>query len=163
MGTTLKDITGQKFGLLTVVGRAPSGADGRVRWNCVCSGGGPRCKGQAVVLSKRLPGGTTKSCGCLSTKSVPPPSPGDMFGRWRLVRAAEPAPGKKARWVCVCSCQEATEKVVDQAALRKGLSKSCGCYKREQTSALISARHEYIAFLSHLRKEAEAEGVAVDF
>ncbi len=159
---TVKDLTGQKFGHLTVVDRAPSDARGNARWNCVCSGGGPRCKGRTVVDSGALLRGNTKSCGCLSTKSVPPPSPGDMFGRWRLVRQEETI-RRESRWLCVCSCPEATEKIILQSNLRKGLSTSCGCYKREQISALTSARHEYSAFLARLRSEAEAHGAAGDF
>jgi hypothetical protein len=158
MGRPLKDLTGQQFGLLTVVGRAPSDARGETRWNCVCSGGGPRCKGQTVVLSKNLLRGKAKGCGCLSAMSVPPPSPGDMFGRWRLVRQEETIRGGR-RWLCVCSCPEATEKVVNQDTLRRGESTSCGCYNREQ----ISARNEHSAFLSRLRSEARAHGAAVDF
>jgi len=162
MGKPLKDITGQKFGHLTVVSRAPSDADGRVRWNCVCSGGGPRCKGQTVALSRTLLSGGTKSCGCLAAKNVPPPSPGDMFGRWRLVRQEETIRGSRT-WLCVCSCPEATEKIVKQDSLRSGLSTSCGCYNREQASARASARNEHTAFLSRLRSEARAHGAAVDF
>jgi len=158
----VKDLTGQAFGLLTVVSRAPQRVNRSQTWNCVCAGGGPQCKGRTVVVSSCLLSGATKSCGCLSPKSVPPPSPGDMFGRWRLVRQEETIRGK-ARWLCVCSCPEATEKVVGQGDLRSGLSKSCGCYHREQASARASARNEYSAFLSRLRKEAEAHGAAIDF
>jgi len=161
MGKPLKDITGQKFGLLTVVSRAPSNAHGHAMWNCVCSGGGPRCKGQTVVGSSNLHRGQ-KSCGCLAVMSLPPPSTGDMFGRWRLVRREETI-RNRARWLCVCSCPEATEKIITQANLRNGHSTSCGCYKRELLSALFSARNEHTAFLARLRSEAEAEGAAVDF
>ena len=158
----LKDLTGQTFGLLTVVSRAPPSVRRETRWNCVCSGGGPRCKGQTVVSSRDLVSGKTKGCGCLPRTSVPPPSPGDMFGRWRLVRQEETIRGAR-RWLCVCSCPSATEKIIKQAELRRGKSTSCGCYHREQASAKASALHEHNAFLSRLRNEARAHGVAIDF
>lgn len=51
------DLTGQRFGRLTVVGRF---AETGKRWGCVCD-----CGGQAVVVGAKLRSGHTKSCGCL--------------------------------------------------------------------------------------------------
>lgn len=57
----LIDLTGQKFGRLTVIEmsseRTPSG---RVKWNCKCS-----CGNVSVVSSLGLRQGSSKSCGCL--------------------------------------------------------------------------------------------------
>lgn len=157
MGRPSNDITGQNFGSLTAVSRYPFGATRGDRWSCVCSGGGVRCKGQTVVRVGELLKGQ-RSCGCLSVRSAPLASPGDMFGRWRVVSQKESIQGRP-RWLCVCSCPEATEKIIEQRALRRGATKSCGCYAREQTSAY----NEHKAFLSRLRSEAEAQGAAVDF
>ena len=57
-----KDLTGQKFGMLTVLGFAPDGkrADGSnlVRFYCVCD-----CGKEVVVTGKYLTSGDIKSCG----------------------------------------------------------------------------------------------------
>ena len=50
------DISGQKFGRLTVLGRA----EGQCRWLCKCQCGNP-----TVTRSNNLRSGGTRSCGCL--------------------------------------------------------------------------------------------------
>ena len=59
MGTFI-DLTGQRFGLLTVVGRAGSSKHWQALWHCECD-----CGGKAVVQTQNLKKGVTKSCGCL--------------------------------------------------------------------------------------------------
>ena len=53
---------------------------------------------------------------------------GQQFGRWTVV-SRSPHP-KVTMWNCLCKC--GNEKVVIGAYLRRGLSKSCGCYRRER-------------------------------
>lgn len=60
----LIDLTGQRFGRLTVIERAhdyvyPNGKT-RVQWLCKCD-----CGNYCVVLGTNLKKGTSKSCGCL--------------------------------------------------------------------------------------------------
>src|SRR5438128_9527292 len=55
------DITGQKFGRLTVVARHGSNTHGAAQWACSCS-----CGKEAIIIDGRdLRKGITKSCGCL--------------------------------------------------------------------------------------------------
>ena len=54
-----KDLTGEKFGRLTVLGF--SHMKHRAQWSCRCE-----CGNKKVVASDRLVSGKTKSCGCLS-------------------------------------------------------------------------------------------------
>lgn len=56
-----KDITGQRFGRLVVIGRAGHSKNRRVLWNCQCD-----CGQRRVVAGVSLRRGDTKSCGCLS-------------------------------------------------------------------------------------------------
>lgn len=56
-----KDITGQKFGRLTVVEFAYKGKGNRAVWRCVCD-----CGNVTYVPGKSLRSGNTKSCGCMS-------------------------------------------------------------------------------------------------
>jgi hypothetical protein len=55
------DLTGQRFGRLTVLHRASRQPDGRARWACQCV-----CGRESVVDGKSLRSGNTRSCGCLS-------------------------------------------------------------------------------------------------
>jgi hypothetical protein len=53
------DLTGQRFGRLTVLSRAGSAA-GPAQWRCRCE-----CESLLVVWAVNLKAGRTKSCGCL--------------------------------------------------------------------------------------------------
>ncbi len=57
----VKDITGHRFGRLTVISRAPS-VQGctNVRWICKCV-----CGGETVARGSSLRNGSVQSCGCL--------------------------------------------------------------------------------------------------
>jgi DNA-directed RNA polymerase subunit RPC12/RpoP len=54
----LIDMTGEKFGRLTVTSRAPNNGT-RAAWHCLCD-----CGSTLIVDGKKLRGGHTKSCGC---------------------------------------------------------------------------------------------------
>lgn len=56
----LIDLTGKKFGRLTVIDRAPNSAKCETRWNCVCE-----CGAKTTVRGKNLIQGITRSCGCI--------------------------------------------------------------------------------------------------
>lgn len=68
----LIDITGERFGRLTVlshcgnrkIGRAGNEYATRVLWLCRCD-----CGNLAVVMGQNLRGGLTRSCGCLRTET----------------------------------------------------------------------------------------------
>lgn len=57
-----EDLTGKRFGKLTVISRAEN-IGVKTAWNCVCD-----CGKSVVVISNSLKTGNTKSCGCLSRK-----------------------------------------------------------------------------------------------
>ena len=66
----LLDLTGQKFGILTVIKRTsqPIGVNRtenrpRSYWYCECD-----CGGSKIVRTSSLKNGCTKSCGCLNGK-----------------------------------------------------------------------------------------------
>ncbi len=119
-----RDITGQRFGLLTAVspvGLLP-GKRG-VIWHCVCD-----CGGEVDAPLSQLRAGYRKSCGCLSH---PPLKDfiGKRFGHLTVLAYA----GKRAgmhRWRCLCDCGKET--VVGQTLLQSGKTKSCGCLQEKQ-------------------------------
>lgn len=59
----LDDLTGRRFGRLTVEFQAPS-VKGRTRWACVCE-----CGNRTTTDASRLKQGHTKSCGCLADEA----------------------------------------------------------------------------------------------
>lgn len=71
MANGFEDLTGQKFGKLTVVKRADDkvykNGDRRTRWHCVCDCG---CDKDIIVLAKLLKNNHTTSCGCTRSERV---------------------------------------------------------------------------------------------
>lgn len=65
MQKVLIDLTGQRFGRLTVIDRAENAKNNHARWRCVCDCGNVR-----VVVGNSLRAGVTKSCGCYSRERV---------------------------------------------------------------------------------------------
>jgi len=60
------DLTGQKFGRLTVVSRAGRNKHRKATWNCICECG----NALSVVTSGDLKNGHTQSCGCFRVQRV---------------------------------------------------------------------------------------------
>lgn len=68
-----KDITGMKFGKLTVIQRAGLTNNGKVKWLCQCE-----CGNTTTVCGTDLRLGATQSCGCLRSK-------GELYIRQYLI------------------------------------------------------------------------------
>lgn len=61
------DLTGMRFGRLTVIGRSTdiASSGGRAQWNCSCS-----CGRHVTVRGYALRGGNSQSCGCLRKEQI---------------------------------------------------------------------------------------------
>ena len=59
-----KDLTGQTFHELTVLGQAGRDKHGKILWKCKCS-----CGNECITLGRHLTNGHCKSCGCLKNKN----------------------------------------------------------------------------------------------
>lgn len=58
-----KDLSGMKFGQLSVVEKNGKDKYGKIRWKCICS-----CGNEYTTLGRHLTNGHCKSCGCLLNK-----------------------------------------------------------------------------------------------
>lgn len=61
----LKDLTGERFGRLTVLKRAGTNSSRKPVWECLCD-----CGNSKNIVSQSLLNGTTKSCGCLRKEQL---------------------------------------------------------------------------------------------
>lgn len=115
------DITGHKYGRLTAL----SFADNR-KWLCRCD-----CGKEKTVSYDNLVAGRTKSCGCLADENRRgrfDNIEGRRYGRLLVLERAEAQYGLTT-WLCRCDC--GNETVVTACNLKKGHTKSCGCYRRD--------------------------------
>lgn len=132
----LKDLTGQRFGRLTVMSRASNkGKD--TCWNCICH---CNCGNEVevVVLGGNLVSGHTTSCGCVRRELVSERNlnnlVGQIFGRLTVISRAENK-SEHTCWNCICSCGgENCVTVVLGSNLVTGHTESCGCTFKETHS-----------------------------
>lgn len=117
------DLTGQKFGDLTVVSRAENTKGGQARWNCKC-----KCGKELVVCGCDLRKGIRTDCGKHKQAWNFDDLTGKRFGRLTVIDRAKNY-RQQVQWNCVCDCGKKT--VVRALYLRNGMTKSCGCYKSE--------------------------------
>lgn len=68
--STFAELTGRKFGRLTVISRAPDLKKWSPRWNCSCTCGGATISGSYGLLS-----GQSTSCGCVNKERIGAKSP----------------------------------------------------------------------------------------
>lgn len=114
----LIDLTGKRFGKLTVESRAPSGADNSARWNCKCD-----CGNVCVVSGRSLRKSKVTDCGCETVRFHD--LTGQRFGHLTAEVKMPPTGDGKTRWQCRCDC--GTICTVLSYDLRTGKKTDCGC------------------------------------
>lgn len=124
------DLTGQRFGRLTVIRKAESRGS-NAWWECVCD-----CGNTHTVRSTELRTGASRSCGCLKGSHLKDLT-GQRFGKLTVISRAETKKDRKARWLCRCDC--GNETIVIGRSLRVGMTQSCGCKSIERCAAMGKA------------------------
>lgn len=123
------NLTGQRFGSLTVVDRAENNSKGNTQWNCICD-----CGGRKIVLGYDLTHGRTTTCGCkLYLKDKPSPKRidlvGQKFGKLTVTSLNEDKSKKGVLyWNCLCDCGNTF--VASGSNLKNRNSSHCGCSKK---------------------------------
>ena len=125
---------GQRYGRLTVVAKTDRRVSNRVVWECRCD-----CGNTTYVTSAHLANGNTTSCGCARTGTNLLDLSGQRFGRLTVLRRTDRHMGHSVIWECLCDCGNTA--YVASTNLRKGYTKSCGCFGSE-----VSKKSVKIAF-----------------
>lgn len=125
----LLNLTGQRFGLLTVLKRIHNkGKDnGHSHWLCSCD-----CGKEKIVRGGSLKNGTSRSCGCLAEKSKRKhfkDITGQRFGKLVVLNKTDKRISRFVVWECKCDCGNTCE--IISASLTNGRTKSCGCLKEK--------------------------------
>lgn len=121
------DLTGKRFGRLTVLCRAEN-ARNMLRYRCRCD-----CGKEKVVFAHNLRTGSTNSCGCQQYARPPKPKDdltGKTFGELTIIKKTTcPVDSlhstRTSWWLCKCSCGK--EVVKSREYLRASRKASCGC------------------------------------
>lgn len=139
----LKDLTGQRFGKLVVIGRGEDKVrkDGRTRpkWRCKCD-----CGNEKEVFGDNLVNGNTRSCGCLANDNKELNFIGKKFGRLTVISRVENYIDKNGKphsaWKCKCEC--GNDVFIRGTYLKNGSVKSCGCLNKDKLREMLTIHGE---------------------
>lgn len=138
MGRKILDLTGQKYGRLTVVKEVERNGYTR-RWLCKCE-----CGNETIVTQPNLRNGHTTSCGCVqrekTSKSNTVDLTGRKFGRLTVVERSGTAKNRKVVWLCKCECGNVAR--VQSDKLLNGTTTSCGCARNDAGKAVQQVLNE---------------------
>lgn len=113
----IMDLTGHRFGALTVLEKGPRTSSGKIQWLCKCD-----CGNMVLRRTDNL-GKKTCSCGCLTNvKNI---ALGTRFGKLTVISSLG-----KGWFLCKCDC--GGEKITLGRRLRRGDVESCGCLLHEK-------------------------------
>ena len=139
-----QDLTGQRFGLLTVL-KLNKSEKGILTWDCVCD-----CGKHRIVSSNTLKHTPNISCGCNNrkTKEINGIKVGEKFKditgqkfNHLTVVELESNLNQKAIWKCQCDC--GNFKNVNGKDLKSGHTKSCGCLQKK--TKIVRSKNQRIA------------------
>jgi len=125
-----KDLTGQRFGFLTVIRRIENYVTKQGKqlsqWECLCD-----CGNYTTAYTALLTTGHKKSCGCQKHGKEPIDLTNQRFGKLTVIERVGTRNGSPL-WKCKCDCGNEIETITQR--LRNGEAKSCGCYIRDWIS-----------------------------
>ena len=124
-----KDMTGERYGMLTVIEYVGKDKFNNALWRCKCD-----CGQEKIVNRRRLISGDTRSCGCLHERRLA----GQKFGRLLVIEKVGTNEARHNVWRCKCDC--GNEKQVSATDIVSGHTRSSGCLMRE-TSAKMFTTH----------------------
>lgn len=111
------DLTGQKYGMLTVLRMGDRLNDGSIAWWCLCE-----CGVEKQLRSGHFKAGRVISCGCAAKGRN---LIGQKFGMLEVIESYDNERHGVKYWKCICECGET--KVCQGSHLRSGQTTSCGC------------------------------------
>jgi len=136
------DLTGQRFGRLTVLSQDTSNPKPGAWWDAVCD-----CGQNKKVSTHSLQSGKTSSCGCLRKELQSQRRQLDLVGvRFGRLVAIERL-GLNSRgnylWRCQCDCGKTVVKGTNSLGCR---ANSCGCLRRETAASSREVDMEGVRF-----------------
>ena len=133
-----KDLTGQIFSELTILGPTHKRQNGAIVWQCQCS-----CGNITEVPTGNLQTGHTRSCGHLHNTLIANRGDivGQRYGRLVVEKFLYSNENKQCVWQCKCDCGNSTTGTTNQ--LNSGKKLSCGCLKSKGEQKIIELLQQY--------------------
>ena len=119
-----KDLTGMRFGRLTVVKATKERKYEHIIWECICD-----CGNTTYVMGANLVRGSTNSCGCLRRERTAESNLKNLVGqRFGSVVVTAPTAQRYRRymvWECLCNCGKVN--YIPSNTLKRAGAKLCDC------------------------------------
>lgn len=144
------DLTNKKFGKLTGVSYAYTDERGRARWVFECE-----CGNKKILSTHNVKQGTTRSCGCAGIKDIT----GKKYNKLTAISLGCIV-GGRTYWKFRCEC--GTEKLIDAASVKCGLTKGCGCGNIEQSEKKMKPGTGDRVLYSSYADRAKRKGLTFD-
>ena len=123
----IKDLSGKKFGMLTVLCDSGKRIGRSVVWHCQCD-----CGNYKDAVGYDLERGNITSCGCKKEHDLS----GERFGRLVVIKRDHKDKNNNWYWLCQCDCGKTP--IFQGGALTSGRVKSCGCLKNEKFTERVT-------------------------
>lgn len=115
------ELSGLKFGNLTVLHFDHYDKWGQACWRCACD-----CGNETIVASRYLRTGHTTSCGCRKYYRFGDDIIGRRFGRLTVIQHDHMEKRGRSYYLCECDCTNTI--LARRDLLLSGHTRSCGCY-----------------------------------
>lgn len=135
--TNFKDLTGQKFGLLTAIKPTGKRSNGKIIWKCLCD-----CGNIHFVNSGNLQSGEVRSCGCLNKKIQEHKKEketfiGKTFNNWTILENTEKKRNNYFIYKAMCNCGNIEYKTISE--IRSGKGAYCNkCHEHDLTGKVFT-------------------------
>ena len=120
------DISGNKYGKITVLYKTRIDNNGHSYWMCQCE-----CGKNKEISGSNLKSGYTLSCGCLHREIISEKLTidltGQKFGKLTVIKRISEIGDGHIKWLCKCECGSIIE--AQGSNLKSGHTTSCGCIK----------------------------------
>lgn len=153
----IKDLTGMRFGSLTVVKFSGINKFHQATWVVKCD-----CGTEKITIGSPMLFGHTVSCGCASRKAGQKNKidlQNKRFGKLvALYTDGSKNNAGRYIWTCLCDCGNITK--TTSSNLMNGQTRSCGCYaiemtRQSNTTHGLSNTKEYFRCAGRKRRELE--------
>lgn len=122
-----EDLTNQQIGKLKILKRAGTTKGRKVLWECQCECGQICLKTRDSLMR---PSTRPKACSIRCSTAIPN---GTQYGYLTILKPIFEE-GQKTKYYCQCKCGNTI--IVESDRLKRGNTKSCGCYRKERMSEI---------------------------
>ncbi len=148
MGRKKIDLTGQRFGMWTVLGECEERSkSGRIMLDCICD-----CGNTVTQRADNLKIKKNASCGCIRIENLE----GIRYGKLIVIQKIQKRYYGYVVWKCKCDCGSYVD--VPSGPLKSGNTKSCGCLKFEMVGDNNPNYNSNLTYEDRIKYRYELDG-----